>query len=100
MGAILGKDNRSGRLFVREAPSGLAAAQAGIAEGDELTQIDGKAVAAMSADEIHRALSGKVGSKVTLTLVHEGRVRVVAVERGPLQPGHPPTDDDPAARGK
>jgi S1-C subfamily serine protease len=87
VGAILGKDNRTGRLFVREAPPGLGAAQAGIQAGDELTQIDGKPVASMSADDVHRALAGKVGTKVGLTVTHAGEARTVLVERGPLQSG-------------
>src|SRR5262245_21151180 len=36
VGAILGKDNRSGRVFVRQAPPGMGAARAGVAEGDEV----------------------------------------------------------------
>ena len=87
VGAILGKDNRSGRLFVREAPPGLGAAQAGIQTGDELTRIDGKPVASMSPDDVHRALAGKVGTKVSLTVTRAGEERTVLVERGPLQSG-------------
>lgn len=87
VGAIFGKDNRTGRLFVRDAPPGLGAAQAGIQAGDELTQIDGKPVASMSPDDVHRALAGKVGTKVSLTVTHAGEARTVLVERGPLQSG-------------
>jgi C-terminal processing protease CtpA/Prc len=90
VGAILGKDNRTGRLFVRDAPPGLGAAQAGIQAGDELTQIDGKPVASMSADDVHRALAGKVGTKVSLTVTHAGEPRTVLVERGPLQSASAP----------
>src|SRR5690242_9449913 len=35
VGAVLGKDNRTGRVFVREVPSGMGAARAGLEEGDE-----------------------------------------------------------------
>ena len=104
VGAILGKDNHTGRLFVREAPPGLGAEQAGIQAGDELTRIDGKPVASMSPDDVHRALAGKVGTKVSLTVIRAGEERTVLVERGPLQsaaaspPTHSPLPEERGAR--
>lgn len=85
VGAILGKDNRSGRVYVREVPPGLAAAQAGIQEGDEVTAVEGKPVSSMTPDELRTALRGKVGSKVTMTVVHRGETRTIQVERSPFQ---------------
>lgn len=85
VGAILGKDNRSGRVFVREVPPGLGAAQAGLEEGDEVIAIEGKPTAAMSADELRAALRGKVGTAVNVTIVRRGETRAVKVERSPFQ---------------
>lgn len=85
VGAILGKDNRTGRVFVREVPPGLGAARAGIEEGDEVTRIDDKPVSAMTPDELRSALRGKVGTYVTVTVMHHGETRDVRVERSPFQ---------------
>lgn len=85
VGAILGKDNRTGRVYVREVPPGLGAARAGVEEGDELTAIEGKPVAQMTPDEVRGALRGKVGTFVTVTIVHRGESRTVRVERSPFQ---------------
>jgi predicted metalloprotease with PDZ domain len=85
VGAILGKDNRTGRVYVRQVPPGLGAARAGIEEGDELTAIDGKPVGEMSADAVRDALRGKVGTYVWVTVQHRGEMRTVHVERSPFQ---------------
>jgi C-terminal processing protease CtpA/Prc len=87
IGAVLGKDNHTGRVYVRDAPPGLGVAQAGIAEGDEVTEIDGKPVGEMSPDQLRAAVRGKVGTTVWLTVVHEGAPRKVKVERSPFQEG-------------
>jgi C-terminal processing protease CtpA/Prc len=85
VGAILAKDNRDGRLFVREVPPEMGAARAGVRVGDEVVAIDGATVRKMSADDIHSALAGKVGSKVKLTLARDGATIEVSIERGPLR---------------
>jgi C-terminal processing protease CtpA/Prc len=87
VGAVLGKDNRTGRVFVREAPGEMGAARAGIRIDDEIVAIDGVRTEGMTPAEIHDKLAGDVGSKVTLTVRHEGSPpRDVVVERGPLRP--------------
>jgi C-terminal processing protease CtpA/Prc len=85
VGAILGKDNRTGRVFVREAPSGLGAARAGVQEGDEVTAIDGKPTSAMTPDELRGALRGKVGTFVTVTIARRGETLTLSIERSPFQ---------------
>ncbi len=84
MGAVLGKDNANGRLFVREAPAGMGAAKAGLEVGDEVLAIDGKPVAKMSPPEVHEALAGKVGTKVKVTVARGGTTLDYVIERGPL----------------
>jgi carboxyl-terminal processing protease len=98
VGAIFAQDNRTGRVFVREVPPGMGAAQAGVREGDEVTQIDGKPVAQMSPEQVHRALQGKVGSKVTLSLAGIGGERTLVVERSPLQTAPGPAAPSPSGR--
>ncbi len=81
---MLGKDVRSGRLFVREVPPGMYAAAAGVHEGDEVVAIDGAPVADMSPAEVHQRLAGIVGTKVVLLVVRNGETRPVEIIRGPL----------------
>jgi carboxyl-terminal processing protease len=85
VGAILGKDVHSGRLYVREVPPGLAAALAGVRDGDEVLAIDGTPVADMPPGEVHVRLEGSVGSKVTLLVLRDGLTRKFEVVRTPLQ---------------
>jgi carboxyl-terminal processing protease len=84
VGAILAKDNHTGRTFMRDVVPGRAAASAGIVNGDELLRIEGKSVVTMTPEEVSRRLRGEVGSKVHLTVIHEGVTQEVTVERGPL----------------
>jgi S1-C subfamily serine protease len=85
VGAIFGKNNTDGRLYVRDAPEDMGAAKAGVHAGDEVTAIDGVLVASFSSDDVHKALAGAVGSKVRLTVVRDGQILVFEVERGPLR---------------
>jgi C-terminal processing protease CtpA/Prc len=86
VGAVFGKDNRTGRVFVREVPADMAAARAGVQADDELLAIDGSPVVTMSAAEVHEKLAGDVGTKVTLKLRHPGsEPRDMVIERGPLR---------------
>lgn len=99
VGAMLGKNHDTGRVYVREVPSDMPAARAGLRPGDEIVAIDGKPVLAMSPDEVHRALAGAVGSKVKLSVHREkadGGDVEIEVERGPLKaPSEaPPTTEE------
>ncbi|HET9956551.1 MAG TPA: PDZ domain-containing protein [Polyangiaceae bacterium] len=71
------------RLVVKEVPSGLGAAQAGVQEGDEVLLIDGRDPRSMSPREVHQALSGEVGAPVKLTLIRKDQVIRVRVARTP-----------------
>jgi C-terminal processing protease CtpA/Prc len=84
IGAVLAQ-SKDGRLVVREAPSEDAAARAGIGAGAEILLIDGRDVRRMSAQQIHLALEGDVGSTVRLTVLADGRVERLALARAPLK---------------
>jgi C-terminal processing protease CtpA/Prc len=84
VGAMLGKDVHTGRLFVREVPAGMAGATAGLRDDDEVIAIDGAPVADMSPAEVHQRLEGAVGTKVVLLVVRDGETRKIEVVRGPL----------------
>jgi C-terminal processing protease CtpA/Prc len=80
IGALLAQDSEK-RLFVREVPPGLAADRAGVRAGDEVLLIDGRDARQMSTEGVHSALSGEVGEPVKLTLIRDGRVVRVRLER-------------------
>ncbi|HEY3495824.1 MAG TPA: PDZ domain-containing protein [Polyangiaceae bacterium] len=84
IGAVLvqGADQR---LYVREVPGDLAAAQAGIRVGDEILLIDGADARALGARGVHEALSGNVGEPVKLTLVRDGQIVRVTLKRSPAR---------------
>ena len=84
VGAVLAKDNRSGRVFVREVAPGQAAAEAGLADGDEIVRIAGQPVEGMTPGEVRKKLRGEVGSILVLTVVHDGVTHDVKVERTPF----------------
>jgi carboxyl-terminal processing protease len=83
IGALLGQ-KPDGRLFVRETPSGLAAARVGLAPGDEILLVEGKDVRQMGEHELYLALSGDVGTKVRLTVVRGDGVFRVSLTRTPV----------------
>ena len=53
------------------------AARAGIKPGDNIVKIDGKLVDPQNVNEMFQRLRGKPGSKITLTIVHEGSDKLV-----------------------
>ncbi|WP_438015894.1 PDZ domain-containing protein [Sorangium sp. So ce315] len=85
IGAVLGRDNESEALHVRDVPPGLAAERAGLIPGDEILMIDGVYVRDLSSAEVRDRLRGPVGSTVELTVVRGSDVRRVRVVRGALR---------------
>ncbi|WP_437956439.1 PDZ domain-containing protein [Sorangium sp. So ce119] len=85
IGAVLGRDNESEALYVRDVPPGLAAERAGLIPGDEVLMIDGVYVRDLSSAEVRDRLRGDVGSAVELTVVRGRDVRRVRVVRGALK---------------
>ncbi len=85
MGAVLGKNNLDGRLYVREVPPDMGAGKVGLRAGDEVIAIEGKAVSSMTPEEVHGALAGAVGTKVKMTVARDGQTLRFEVERGPLR---------------
>lgn len=85
IGAMLGKHHATGVVTVREVPADMEAARAGLRPGDEILLIDGRDARHMTAEEIHEALVGPVGTKVALTVERDGRILRVDVKRGPLK---------------
>jgi carboxyl-terminal processing protease len=84
IGAVLAQEP-DGRLWVREAPEGLAADKAGLEAGDEILLVEGMDVRQMDVKAVHEALSGEVGSKVRLTLIRDEEVLRVTLTRTPAK---------------
>lgn len=80
IGAILGQ-RTDGRLFIREVPDGLAAADEGLRAGDEILLIDGIDVRTLDGNAVHELLSGDVGAPVRLTLIRKDEVVRVTLKR-------------------
>jgi len=85
IGAILGKHNETGRVTIREAPRGMGASDAGLLAGDQIVLIDGRDARKMTAEQVHEALSGPIGTTVALTVERDGQILRVSIKRGPLR---------------
>ena len=86
IGAVLGQDRASGRVLVRDAPPGMAAAKAGLREGDEIVSIEGQDVRDLPPNEVAELLRGEVGSEVHVTVIRGGtEVIRTNVVRGPFK---------------
>lgn len=80
IGAILGQQG-DGRVFVRDAPADLGAAEAGLRPGDEILFIDGVQASSLSPQQLSEVLGGPVGAPVQLTVLRDGQVLRITVTR-------------------
>jgi C-terminal processing protease CtpA/Prc len=85
IGAIMTRSHSDGRLKVRQVPADMEASKAGMQPGDEVLYIDGRDVRSLTAEEVHQALIGPVGTTVDVTVVRDGKVFRLLVKRGPLK---------------
>ncbi|MBI4950761.1 MAG: PDZ domain-containing protein [Myxococcales bacterium] len=99
IGAVLRSDPATGAFVVRTVPEGLAAAEAGLEEGDVLKMVDGVLVDGLKKAKLQALLRGEVGTYVELTVVRGELVlrlevlRQALVERA-APPKKPPPDDE------
>jgi C-terminal processing protease CtpA/Prc len=92
IGAVLGRDNDTQALYVRDVPDGLGAAEAGLIPGDEILMIDGRYARDLDQKQVVKLLRGAVGTSVELTVVRGSEVRHVRVKRTAL---HAPDEVKP-----
>ena len=90
LGAVLGRDNETHALYVREVPEGMSAEKAGLEPGDQLAMIDGFYVKDMGPEQIRKRLRGEAGSTVDLTVLRGEEVRHVRVTRAAMRTRHAP----------
>lgn len=96
VGAVLGVDNDTGAVYVRETPEGLAADKAGLLPGDEIMMIDGLYARDLGPTAVRDKLRGEVGSSVDLTVVRGGEVmhvKLVRTERGAAKAAPPAKEE-------
>jgi C-terminal processing protease CtpA/Prc len=89
IGAVVGVDNETGAVFVRETREGLAADKSGLLPGDEILMIDGLYARDIGAAALRDRLRGAVGSTIELTVVRGDEVLRVKLVRQPLAAAAP-----------
>jgi C-terminal processing protease CtpA/Prc len=72
------------QTVVREIPPGSFAERAGLAPNDVVIAVDGVSVTNASAQEVLAAMHGPTGTIARLTILREGTVVEIAIERTPL----------------
>ncbi len=72
IGIQVGIDQDTGRLRVIAPMVGTPAYEAGVLAGDQITEIDGQNAEGMSPDKAVEVLTGRPGTNVKLTVLHEG----------------------------
>jgi len=79
---------RDGLLTVIAPMRGTPAYDAGVLPGDIILKIDGKSTERITSDEAVRTLRGKVGTKVAITVRHQGAQTdtVITITRAVIKP--------------
>ncbi len=72
IGIQVGIDQESGRLRVIAPMVGTPAYEGGILAGDQIVEIDGSTAEGMSPDKAIEVLTGRPGTEVKLSVLHEG----------------------------
>ena len=72
IGIQVGVDPETGRLRVIAPMVGTPAYEAGVLAGDQIMEIDGQSAEGMSPDKAVEVLTGRPGTEVKLTVLHEG----------------------------
>ncbi|CAN6178279.1 unnamed protein product [Urochloa humidicola] len=86
VGVFINREPSSGRLLVMDCIQGGPADRAGIHEGDELVEIDGKSVSGLDGEAAAQRLRGRVGTTVKVKLLdgtdndRGGRIRQKEVQ--------------------
>jgi carboxyl-terminal processing protease len=79
IGIRIGVD-RAGQIFVESPMVGTPAYEAGVLAGDLILKIDGQATDGMPLKKVVESIQGEPGSKVTLSVLHEGAKKPVDID--------------------
>ena len=69
-----------GRVFVESPMVGTPAYEAGIMAGDLIIKVDGKSTENMQLKDVVDAITGEPGTKVTLSVIHDGAKKAVDID--------------------
>lgn len=72
--------NNQAKLITRVYP-GTPAQQAGIKAGDIIVKVDGQDISGFTSDELVSAITGDVGTQVTLTIRRDGQTQDITITR-------------------
>ena len=72
IGIQVGVDQETGRLRVIAPMVGTPAYEAGVLAGDQIVEIDGQTAEGMSGDKAVEVLTGRPGTEVKISVLHEG----------------------------
>jgi carboxyl-terminal processing protease len=87
IGIQVGVDAETGRLRVIAPMVGTPAYEAGVLAGDQIMEIDGKSAEGMSPDKAVDVLTGRPGTDVKLSVLHEGteQAETVTIKRAIIE---------------
>jgi carboxyl-terminal processing protease len=66
-------------------PSERSAHQAGLLPEDRLLSVDGQPIAGLSQEQVHRLLTGEVGSYVNLVVLRGEQTERLRIQRMPYE---------------
>ncbi len=84
---MLGRDEESNELYVRDVASSSPPGAPGLMVGDEIVMIDGVFVRGLSKNDLRLAMRGQVGSTVRVTVVRGGQVEHLTIKRTAIKAG-------------
>jgi carboxyl-terminal processing protease len=79
VGIRIGLD-RQGRIFVESPMVGTPAYEAGVLAGDYIVKVNGKSTEDLSMKKVVEMIQGEPGTKVTLSVLHEGTKKPVDLD--------------------
>ena len=85
VGITIAKDEETNKLIVISPIEETPAFNAGIMARDIISKIDGKSTKGMEINEAVKLIRGKPGSKVTLTIQRNSRIRNFTIERARIK---------------
>lgn len=80
VGIRIGLHPRTGQLYVESPMMGTPAYEAGVMAGDHILKIDGKTTENISLKKAMEVIQGEPGTKVTLTVLHEGAKKALDLD--------------------
>ena len=84
LGLHIEADGGPGIVDVLGVVPGSGAERAGMAVGDKILRLDGKALKGLNEGEVARTMRGKAGTSVTLTVLRDAEIVTKTIKRSPF----------------